>query len=285
MSVTSLKLIGAGRSADGKSDYNRSYTVVWQAIVNDPYDGPATVGSHGDLPVRFAPYVGYESTNDPYALCTALRCEQDGDDWQKWRVTATFETQFSQDQSQHENPEDEPPIFYVETEFSTKPVTKEWNGNDIKNSAGQLIAGLERLEAVETWVWEKNHTSLNRSLWLEYQNTVNSGSFHELSAKQGLLHIIVPKQSYRNGAPFWRVQYRVKVNKDKWTVEPADRGTAVKNASGKLERPVDEKGNPIDGEVNLKADGTQERDSTAAIRYLPAKNLYEPKDWSVLGLT
>lgn len=282
MAVLTLKQVGAGRSADGKSDWNRSYTVIWIATVDNPYDGPATVGSVPGLPGRFSPYVGYENTNDPYALCTALRCEQDGDEWRKWRITATFETQFASDQNK-ENPEDEPPVFWVETDFQSKPITKEYNGTDIKNSAGQLIAGLEKIEAVETWVWEKNHNSLNRSLWLEYQNSVNSGSFYELSAKQGLLHIIVPKAVYRNGQPFWRVQYRVKVNKDKWTVEPADRGTAVK-AGNKLERPVDDKGQPMDGEVPLKADGTQERDPTAAIRYLPPKNLYEPKDFNALGL-
>jgi hypothetical protein len=285
MAVVSVKQIGAGRNADGRSDFNRSYTVVWVVIVDDPYDGPATVGSAATLPARFAPYVGYENTNDAFALCTSLRPEQDGEEWYKWRVTATFETQFTQNQHQHEDPSEEPPVFWVETEFTTKPVVKEWNGNDIKNSAGQLIAGLEKLEAVETWVWEKNHTSLNRSFWLAYQNTVNSDNFFELEPKQGLLHIIVPKASYRNGAPFWRVQYRVKVNKDGWDVEPADRGTAVKNASGKLERPTDEKGQPFDGEVPLKADGTQERDSTVAQRYLTAKDLYEPKAFSALGLT
>lgn len=287
MAINSVKLVSAGRKASGTID-SRSYVVVWFVIVNSAYDGPCTVGNAPGIPLRYAPYVGYEHVADPVALCTRVEVEQDGGDgeYRKWRVTATFDTNWGQnEQPDTENPEDDPPIFWVETEFATKKVTKTWDGQDIKNAAGQLIDGLERFDAVETWVWEKNHNAINRALWNEYQNTVNNGGFHELGPKEGLLHIIVPKATYRNGVPYWRVQYRVRINKDGWPVNPRDVGTAVKNAAGKLERPVDEKGNPMDGEVPLKADGTQQRDPTAAPRYIGKKDLYEPKNFNSLGLT
>lgn len=286
MAIVSCTQIGAGRNGQGKSDFHRSYTVVWQVIVNSAYDGAMTIGLYAALPARFAPYVGYENAADIYALCTDLRIEQDGGDWQKWRVTATFDTNWQNGQKNEENPEDEPSLFWVETEFVNKKVTKDGAGNPIVNAAGQLIAGLERIDAVETWVWEKNTTYLNRSLWKQYQNAVNSDSFYELDPKEGLMHIIVPKASYRNGVPFYRVQYRVKVNKDKWTQNPANIGTMVKGSDGKLHPPVDSTGQNMSGaEVYLKVDGSQITDFAATpINYIGEKDMYPLKPFSGLGL-
>lgn len=285
MAIDSVKKIGAGRKGSGKTD-SRSYVVVWWVIVNSPYDGPCTVANAPGLPLRYAPYVGYENTNDPAALCTGLDVEQDGDEWPRWRVTATFDTNWNQSnqESQQENPEDDPVLFWIETEFQNRKTTKTWDGQDIKNSAGQLIDGLEKILAIETWVWERNYISVNRDVWTAYQNAVNSLPFEGIETKEGLLHIIVPKPSVRNGIPFVRVQFRIKINKDKWTVEPADRGTGVKGTDGKLYRPVDAAGHPFDGEVPLKADGTQEKEAFADPRYIkPPRDIYEPKNFYNLG--
>lgn len=285
MAVVSCKQIGAGRNSGITKDRHRSYTVVYRVIVNSAYDGPATVISDPGIPLLYSPYVGYEHTSDPLALCTDIKPEQDGDEWQRWRVTCSFTTNWGQNQpNKKDDPEEEPPIFWIETEFVSKKVTKEWDGTDIKNSAGQLIEDIERFDVVETWVWEKNFNSINRSTWKAYQNTVNSDTVGEIEPKQGLLHIIVPKPSYRDGNPYWRVQFRVKVNKDKWSVKPRDQGTRVKNSNGKLERPVDERGQPFDGTVPLKSDGKQQLDATAEPRYLDEKDLYEPKNFSALGV-
>lgn len=287
MSVVSCKQISAGRNGEGKSDFHRSYTVVWFVIVNSPYDGPMLIGLTADLPARFAPYIGYENAADIAALCTNLKIEQDGPDWQRWRVTATFDTNWQNGQQNQENPEDEPPLFWVETSFETKKITKDQAGNPIVNNAGQLIAGLERIDAVETWVWEKNYNALNRSLWKSYQNSVNSTAFLELEPKEGLLHIIVPKASYRNGQPFWRVQFRVKVNEDKWTQNPANIGTLVKGSDGKLHPPVDSLGQSMSGsEVYLKVDGSQITDfAVTPINYIGAKDVYKLRNFNSLGLT
>lgn len=285
MAIVSVTQIGAGRRGGGSLD-SRSYNVVFQVLVSSPYDGIATVGNAPGIPGRFMPYAGYENTNDPQALCTKVDPEQDGDDWQKWRVTCTFDTNWNQNQQpQNDDPEDDPPIFWIETEFVTKATTKEWDGTPIVNKAGQLIEGLERFDSIETWVWERNYTSLNRGVWKTYQNSVNSADFDEIDAKHGLLHIIVPKPTFRNGVKYWRVQFRVKVSTDEdgWQVNPANRGTAVKNASGKLERPVDDKGKPFDGEVPLKNDGTQERNPAAVPLYIGKKDLYRPRDFNALG--
>lgn len=287
MAVVSCRQVGAGRNGAGKSDYHRSYTVVWLIVVSSPYDGPMLIGLTADLPARFAPYVGYENAADIQALCTDLKIDQDGDDWQKWRATATFDTNWQNGQKNEENPEDEPPLFWVETEFVNKKITKDGAGNPIVNACGQLIDGLERLDAVETWVWEKNANNINRSMWKEYQNVTNSDTFKELEPKEGLMHILVPKASYRNGTPFWRVQYRVKVNKDKWTQNPADRGTLCRKvAGGPLGRPYDPVLNqPIDGEVYLNANGTMITDLVSTpIRFIGEKDVYKSKPFSGLGL-
>ncbi len=288
MSIVSVKQIGAGRRGSGKLN-GRAYTVVLQVIVNSAYDGIATVANASGIPARYAPYQGYENTDDPDALCVTVDPEQDGEEWQKWRVTCTFDTNWasgnSGTSSTQNNPEEDPPLFWVETEFVSKPVFKTWNGNDIKNAAGQLIQGLERIEACETWIWERNYTSLNRGFWLSYQNAVNSDDIFELDPKQGLLHIIVPKASYRNGVAYYRVQFRVRICKEKWTVNPADRGTLVKTSSGKLERPMTSATEAVDGEVPLRSNGSWETDATAAVRYIGEKDIYEPKPFDALGLT
>ncbi len=285
MAVVSVSKLGAGRSSSGKAG-GTTYKVVFQVIVNSAHDGPGTVVNASGIPDPYSQYSGYETSfSDPYALCVSLDPEQDGEHWQKWRVTATFDTNWnsSNQQSPNNTPEDDPPLFWIETEFVNKKVTKEWNGTEIKNSAGELLDGLERLDCLETWVWERNYISLNREAWKAYQNTVNSVAIGEIEPKQALLHIIVPKPSYRNGVQYWRVQFREKVKKDKWTVNPADRGTSVKNSSGKLERPMDDLQHPHDGEVFLDGTGKWKRDTTAAIVYLGDKNLYEPKNHMDLG--
>lgn len=288
MAIVSCKKIGAGRNGDNTKDHHRTYTVVFRVIVSSALDGPATVVMASGIPNLYSPYIGYENTSDAQALCVGVKPEQDGDEWQRWRVTCQFTTNWAQNQpNQNPNPEDEPPVFWIETEFTTKKITKEWDGTDIKNSAGQLIEDIERYDVQETWVWEKNFTSINRGTWKAYQNSVNSDSVGEIEPKQGLLHIIVPKPDYRDGQPFWRVQFRVKVNKDKWSVKPRDQGTKVKastDAGAKLTRPVDELGRPFDGTVALKSTGVQELDPTATPRYLDEKNLYEPKSFSALGV-
>ncbi len=294
MAIVSCKKIGAGRNGDNTKDRHRSYTVVFRVIVNSPADGPATVVGASGIPNLYVPYVGYESTPDSQALCTGVKPEQDGDEWQRWRVTCTFTTNWAEgnNPNQQQNPEDEPAVFWVETEFATKAITKDYNGQDIRNSAGQLMAGLERFDAVETWVWEKNFTSLNRGTWKSYQNTVNSDSVGEIEPKQGLLHIIVPKPSFRDGQPYWRVQFRVKINPDKWTQKPADRGTAVLSGEEsdsadkrKLQRPKDEMDQPIDGEVFLDGHGKMITDPlNTEIHYIEEKDVYRPMNFSALGV-
>lgn len=283
MAIVSVSQLGAGRRGGGSLD-SRSYNVIFQVIVNSPYDGVATVGNAPGIPGRYQSYSGYENTNDPAALCTKVDPEQDGDDWQKWRVTCTFDTNWDQNnQPNNEDPENDPPIFWIETEFNEVDYTKEYDDTPIKNSAGQLISGLRRFQAEETWVWERNYTSLNRGVWKDYQNSNNSTDFDEIEAYTGLLHIIVPKPTWRNGVKYWRVQFRVRIREEGWRVNPADRGTAVKNSKGKLERPVDEKGKPFDGEVPLKADGRQERSAEAPPRYIGNKKPYKPRDFHALG--
>lgn len=287
MAIVSCKKIGAGRNGDNTKDRHRTYTVVFRVVVDSPLDGPGTVVLATGIPGLYTPYVGYENTSDTLALCVGVKPDQDGDEWQRWRVTCQFTTNWAQNNpNQQQNPEDEPVNFWVETEFTTRQVTREWNNTAILNSAGQFIDGLERYDSIETWVWEKNFVWLNRGTWKAYQNSVNSDSVGEIEPKQGLLHIIVPPASYRDGRPFWRVQFRVKINKDKWTVRPLDKGTRVKNGQTppRLERPVDDLGRPFDGLVNLKSDGTQELDPDTEPRALPEKNLYEPKPFAALGV-
>lgn len=291
MSVIKFKQIAAGRKGGAKDGADRNYVVTWVVIVDDRRDGPLTIGNYhpggapkDNVPLRFQPYVGYENNDDGGALCRDVQVEQDGDEWQKWKVTATFSAETS-NPSTTPDPEEDPVNFWIETEFGEVETTKTWDDEDIKNSAGQLIAGLRKPNYGETWVWEKNYTSLNRGVWKAHQNTTNSSDFYEIEAKQGLLHIIVPKPAFRGGVMFWRVQFRVTIRKDKWTVNPADRGTAVKNEDGKLEQPVDPNtGQKIDGEVYLKEDGSLlfEPDEDE-IRYIGEKDLVEPKDFSALG--
>lgn len=282
MAVVSVKQTGAGRVGNGKSDFNRTYKVTWVIVVDDPYDGPCTIGQRPEFPLRYGLYDGYENTSDFAALCTSLDIEQDGDEWQKWRAAATFETNWNQDQHQREHPEDEPTIRWVEVEFEKKTVTKEYNGADIRNSAGQLIAGLERDDCVGVYCFERNELGINSNI-KTLNNTVNSQPFYDLLPGEGLMRITSGKPEYRNGVPYFKHLYRVRVNPDTWEVQPADRGTLVKGADGKLTVPVDNINQPIDGEVNLDGTGRQ-LPPTQPIFYLPKKKLYRPASWGPLGL-
>jgi len=285
MAVTSVSQLGAGRSGTFGKDLHRSYTVVKQVLVDNAYDGALTVVNAAGI-VLYSSYIGYENNNDGLALCVDIKPEQDGDEWKKWRVTAQFTTNWQQDNNQNSNPEEDAALFWIETEFLFKKTTKEWDGTPIKNAAGQLIDGLEKPTFEETWVWEKNFSWLNRGVWKEYQNTTNSDQVSEINPYEGLLNIIVPKPSFRDGQPFWKVQFRVKVSteEDGWRVRPADVGTKFKNSQGKLEAIADGVGGRLDGMAMLKADGSLELDATAEPRYLSHKHLIRPRAFTALGL-
>ena len=280
------KQISAGRKGNWKDAVDRSYTVAWKAIVDDPHDGPMQIGNHSAFPLRFQPYIGYEAGNDdPDAVCVALDVDPYGgeSEWRVWLVTATFSTQ-SGNPTEKNNPDEEPPIAWIETEFIVEEYTKEWDGTEIKNSAGQLIAGLSRKKAVETWVWEKNYLAINRGVWKAFQNTINSVPFYEANTYEGLLHIVVPKPNYRKGVPFWRVQFRVEINKDKWTVNPPNKGTVLKTSGGGFEVPIDPRtSQKIDGEVYLDQAGQLLSIDTDDIIRIGEKFPYEPKNFYQLG--
>lgn len=286
MAIVSVKQVGAGRSASGGSDYNRSYTVVWMIIVSDPNDGPATVGNAAGLPLRFVPYVGFENTSDPEALCTDLDVEQDGEEWQKWKATATFETRFTQEQDQHEDPEDRPAEMWVEFEDKTVKTTKTYNDLDIKNSAGQLIAGLEKDETVGVIVIERYESEFQPDVWFEFNNSTNSGTFLGCADQTLKMKITAAKAETINGFRVWPVTYKLKYKKDKWTVNPADTGTAVRGTDNKLHLAIDKATQqPKDGVIYLDGNGAEIEDPlNTPIEYIGDKALQEPRDWSTLNL-
>jgi hypothetical protein len=294
MSIVKFKQIAAGRRGGAKDAADRSYSVVWIAIVDSAYDGPLTIGNYrpggdpsGNVPLRFQPYVGYENTSDPDALCRDVQVEQDGEEWKKWRVTATFSPNIS-GPSASENPEEDPVSSWIETNFEVVEVTKSWDGKEILNTAGQLVAGARRKIARETWVWEKNYLTLNRGLWKSYQNSVNSDDFYEAEPGHGLLHIIVPKAQFRGGVQFFRVQFRVEINDDDekgWNADIANRGTMVKNSDGDLEVPMDPRtGQKISEEVWLDSAGRYHPDGTIVpYIYIENRPRYRPMPFGALG--
>ncbi len=291
-----ISRIGAGRSGESTKDGHHKYVVVWQGITNNPHDGPAEfVAELYAMGVRlFTPYTGYEASIDnQFALLISLNPEQDGDAWQKWRCRGTFSTNWLEkgnDTSQSSSPDEDPSLFWIETEFGTRKTTQTWDGEDIVTAAGQAHPDIEKPTARETWIWEKNYLTLDRENWKAFQCTVNSEPVEEIDPYQGLLRINVSKPQYRGGVLFYKVQFRVEVNTDEegWRVNPANRGTVVLNkpieSGGKQTRPVDQEGKPMDGEVWLKTDGTQERDPDPPVRwYTGPWDVLEPKDFNELG--
>ena len=103
MAIVSCKKIGAGRNGDNTKDHHRTYTVVFRVIVSSALDGPATVVMASGIPNLYSPYIGYENSADVLALCVSVKPEQDGEEWQRWRVTCQFTTNWAQNQ-QNQNP-------------------------------------------------------------------------------------------------------------------------------------------------------------------------------------
>lgn len=284
MAIVSCTKARAGRNGESKSDRNRSYTVVWIVIVNSRNDGPKVVGNAPGVAGLFDPYEGYEAESDPDALCTSIKPDQDGDNWQKWKVTATFETKFSNSSNAPaDNPAEDAVVRWVETEFVQEKVVKEYDGTPIKNSSGQLLSGIERDTAVYTLCFERNELAISSALF-DYNNSVNSDPWKGLQPGQGLMRITVGKPEYRNGIQYHKHGYRVRVKREGWNVEPADRGTLVLDAAGNaLVRPVDQFNQSMDGEVNLDGSGRQLAFGTEPI-FLPQKKLYQPMPFAFLGL-
>jgi hypothetical protein len=293
MAIVRVSQTGPGRAAEGKSDFNFSYSVPFQVLVDDPRDGPGTVGNAVDpvtgvaIPPRFSQYKGYEANFfDLNALCTRCVPKQDGEEWRKWSVEAIFETNF---QIQHQqNPTEDPVVPWIEIESERRKVTKTWDGKDIVNSAGQLIDGIEDDFDLCTYCFLRNE-SQPTTLWTTYNNTVNSDTFLGCLAKTLRLKIHVDKPQRRNEYYYWPHTYRFKYDPNGWAIDPADRGTAVKRSDGTLGRPISPNTNePIDGEVFLDGSGGL-LSAGAAIVYLSKftgskTDIKQPKPFKSLNL-
>jgi hypothetical protein len=253
VAILKVSLINAGRSGEGKRDRNHTYTVVFEVLVSSSRDGVGTVGLATDpntgvaIPGLYSQYLAYENGfSDPWALCTKVDPVV-GSDWQKWIVTCTFETNFQS--QQQDNPSDDPTLPWIEIETERRAVTKTWDKIDVKNSAGQLMAGRERDFDMTSYCFLRNELSNNP--WGFYSNCVNSDTCLNFPPNTLRCKILADKPQRRNDYVFWPTTYKLKYDPAGWNKDVADSGTAVVLSDGTLGAPKDGDGNPLDLPVLL----------------------------------
>lgn len=257
MAVLWVKPIWSGRDGDADEQHRR-YTSCWRIRTTSPLDGPMTVGNAAGLPKRYEGYV-FGNDSDPSALCVGLSPKQDQDDARTWIVTAKYSTDYMTGQEGGDSPQDQNPlnwstVWSVDFEEFTRATTKDKDGQPIVNSAGQLIAGIEREDSYLVLVAQKNLADLDFNFVADYNNSTNSAGYKGFGPRELKLKIRVGELAVHNGFKYYPHTFRFTIKEDKWDIDPVDRGTAVKDASGRLVVARDAFEQPLQ-EVNLDGAG------------------------------
>ena len=89
MAVIDCRLI-SNRSGEHNSQYQKTYSVQYRLLTNDPLDGPSVVVNHSELPALYDTYdFGNDSDSNVYLISKSPREESDGS-FKTWVVTCEY---------------------------------------------------------------------------------------------------------------------------------------------------------------------------------------------------
>lgn len=291
MGVISVKEKWDGREGSEKEKGQREYTRTFVVQVDSTDDGPVTVLSAAALPK-----VGnfYQSGNDidTTAVCTNRTARQKGNAPSVWEVTCTYSTQVDQEQ-QEENPLDRPPVFNGGLAQFTRPVERDLNSVEVKNSAGQRYdPPVEIDDSRPRFSITRNEINAPLQFMLDYHDAVNSDWF--LGFEPGTIKLagISFTQQIEKQLKYFQVTYefdfRRKTDDEpnpwrKW-IRDMGRMQIDPNDASKLIPCKDKNGRPVIDPVDLDGEGTQ-LDANAGSAFYFEYTVYPEKPFSVLGFT
>lgn len=245
MSVLSCEELWSGRRAKDGIERIREYTRRFEVIVDSASDdgtvaGGPEAGNLG-LPRNGDPY-----PNDPDAVMVSIEPAASDDSPFLWYVdchyssktpdalasesqaidqfgntvptdTAPGPDQLPRAQQRDPNPINWTPVWKVTHEQVQEPLTHDYLGNEIVNSAGDPYyppLTIERSYAVFTV--EKNYAQMKFEYLQTYVDTVNLEPFRGLPARTCRMIAIEWQSQESNGYSYLRVTFRIKFKPGEW---------------------------------------------------------------------
>jgi len=220
---------------------HRTYKVKWLVQTTSVHDGPAYALVASGLPTIGS---SWSQGNDfdawarclPNQTCRYLTRNERGFFWEVEQTFSTKPLTRCQDES-IENPLQEPDRISGGFSKYTEEVTKDKDGNEIKNSAEEAFRGpqVEFDNNRPTVAIEKNVLVLPLGTIAQMVDTVNSTTLWGLSARKvKLSNVSWSRELYGTCTFFYKVTYEFDINEDTFDRTVIDIGTRfkIKGAAG-----------------------------------------------------
>ena len=182
----------------GTAEGERSYLSTYQAISDDPQDGPLTVTTSPLLP-SFTDHLVAGNDVDfgvfpvNYKAKRPIRTNR-----LNWEVYITFSTKGTK---RHESYQDDPvlqaPIVSGGGVRFSRITMHDKDGNAITNSAGDVVVDVEMDDDRGTLRIQKNFATLELAQFHEFKNTVNDATFWGLGPREWKMSFPRWEQKFR----------------------------------------------------------------------------------------
>ena len=229
MAVTACVRSRTGDSSKGDHKHSRSHTLAWDVYTDNPLDDGYDVLSQGPLvgpdPI---PGIYYGHPSDIFAYAKDATATRDSNDPKKWSVSVNYDNKAPDPRQNDPNPLARPTKYKIEWANFTKIVTKDINGNEILNAAGEEFdPPIEIDDSRPVLVATKNVSSLTTVINLarQYKNAINTNTFYGAPPRHANVQAITAGDEQReNNVYFYVVTIRVEISETTWEKEILNQG-------------------------------------------------------------
>lgn len=205
-----------------------------------------------------------------------------------WEIQIDFSTRGTK---RHDEYEDDPvlqsPIISTYPIRFSRATMHDKNGDAIVNSAKDIIADVE----MDDYRWglriQKNFNTIDETQYRDFTNSVNSATFFGLAAKNWKMGGPRTEVKYRgNNTPYYQVTFEFETSSEvtgNWDKRLVDRGI-YQIVNGTRTRCTDNEKRPASMPQNLDGGGEQLGPGIEPVNIVPDFELYESKDFGLLGI-
>jgi hypothetical protein len=224
MSVVSCVELFDGSSGSADNRGQRKYTRKFSVQTNSVSDGPSVVIDYINTNSA-ALFSTYSRGNDSDSGSLVESIDVDEDGYLKWLASIRYSTITPDEQKANENPTLRPADVRWNVKRFNKPMTIDYNGLTIVNSADDAFDPPLEVEVVrQVLTISRNEGSFNPSLSQEYANSINSDVWYGAEPGTVLCHPFEAERQYEQNMYFWRVTYQFEFDRDGFYAIVLDQG-------------------------------------------------------------
>ncbi len=276
----------------GTPEGERSYLATYEAISDDPGDGPLTVTTDPLLP-SFQDSLSFGNDFDDGAFPVNFAAKHKNVTQSRlvWRVFITFSTHYTR---RHQDYEDDPNDNNVLISFGgvrfSRVTSVDKNGDGILNTAGGLITDVEMDDYRFTLRIQKNFPSVDLDSYRQFTNRTNSQTFFGLGPRKWKMAAPRGEMRFRGNedTPYYAITFEFETSSepdhDTWDRRLIDRGLFEIDTQGNESRITDEKGRPYSTPQLLDGFGGKQTPGGGTVPIAPDFELYDDFDFALLDI-